>query len=198
MTKIRCTWCDESSQLYTDYHDTQWGVPVFNDHELFEMLILEGMQAGLSWITVLKKRANFYKALDGFDYHKIANYDEAKIAQLLDDPGIIRNRLKVKACIQNARVFMEIQEQYGSFSDYIWDYVDHRPIQNVFNSLEELPAQTSLSVEISKDLKKRGMNFVGPTIIYSFMQAIGMVNDHVQGCFRYQEIKNLDVAGYQQ
>lgn len=191
MTKQRCEWCDESSELYTQYHDQQWGVPVVDDQELFEMLILEGMQAGLSWLTVLNKRENFRQAFDQFDYHKIASYDATKIAELLENPGIIRNRLKVNGTVKNAKAFIAIQKEFGSFKNYIWEYVDFQPIQNQFKELKEIPAQTEISEKISKDLKKRGMTFVGPTIIYAFMQAIGMVNDHVQSCFRYHPVSQM-------
>lgn len=187
----RCEWCDDNSELYKHYHDTQWGVPVFDDNLLFEMLILEGMQAGLSWITVLKKKENFRIALDNFDAKTIAQYGPEKIEQLMENTGIIRNRLKLEACIKNAKAFLTIQTEQGSFSDYLWTYVDHKPIQNSFETLAHIPAKTDISEKISKDLKKRGMNFVGPTIIYAFMQAIGMVNDHQTDCFRYQEIKAL-------
>jgi|GEM_PF-128167 len=202
MMKIRCTWCDENSEIYCHYHDNQWGVPVYDEQELYEMLILEGMQAGLSWITILKKRENFRIAFDHFDYQKVAIYDDDKIAQLLDNKGIIRNRLKIRAAIKNAQVFLRIQKEFGSFKDYIWAFVDFSPIQNQFEHIEEIPAQTELSEKISKDLKKRGMNFVGPTIIYSFMQAIGMVNDHVTSCFRHKEIylgqsmSHIDIESY--
>jgi DNA-3-methyladenine glycosylase I len=188
MMKKRCAWCDESSEIYCHYHDNQWGVPVYDEQELYEMLILEGMQAGLSWLTILKKRKNFRLAFDHFDYQKVAIYDDEKIAQLLDNQGIVRNRLKIRAAIKNAQIFLNIQKEFGSFKDYIWAFVDFNPIQNQFERLEEIPAQTELSEKISKDLKRRGMNFVGPTIIYSFMQAIGMVNDHVTSCFRHKEV----------
>jgi len=190
MTSKRCTWCDENSKIYTEYHDKQWAVPVYDDTELFEMLILEGMQAGLSWITILNKRENFRAACDNFNYLKIAAYKEDKIAELLNNSGIIRNRLKIHAMVKNAKVFIQIQQEFDTFRDYIWSYVNFTPIQNHFNNLVELPAQTELSTRISKDLKKHGMNFVGPTIIYSFMQAIGMVNDHETSCFRYSEVQN--------
>lgn len=183
----RCEWAG-SDPLYNEYHDKEWGVPVYDDHTLFEFLILETFQAGLSWITVLRKRDNFRKAFDNFDYKKIANYDEAKIESLLQDAGIIRNQLKIRATINNALAFMKIQQEFESFSTYIWGFVNGNPIQNSFESMADLPAKTKLSDEISKDLKKRGFKFVGSTIIYAHMQATGMVNDHVVGCFRYKEL----------
>lgn len=189
--KKRCGWCDETSDLYVDYHDNQWGVPLGNDRKLFEMLILEGMQAGLSWLTILKKRDNFLSAFDDFDFLKVAKYDDEKIEELLDNKGIIRNRLKIQSAVRNAGVFINLRNEFGTFSRYLWNYVDFTPIQNHYHSLKDLPAKTKLSEEISKDLKKRGMNFVGPTIIYALMQAIGMVNDHEVSCFRYMECKEL-------
>lgn len=186
--KHRCAWADPKNQEYIDYHDKEWGVPVKDDRTLFEFLILEGAQAGLSWSTVLKKRENYRKALDKFDYRKIAKYNSKKEKELLQNEGIIRNRLKIKSTINNAKVFLEIQKEFGSFSNYIWQYVHNKPIKNKFKSLKDLPAKTEISDQISKDLKKRGMNFVGSTIIYAFMQAIGMVNDHETKCFRYKEV----------
>jgi DNA-3-methyladenine glycosylase I len=190
-TKKRCGWCDESSDIYVAYHDNQWGVPLIDDGQLFEMLILEGMQAGLSWITILKKRENFLTAFDNFDYVRISRYDDEKIAELLANDGIIRNRLKIRSAVQNARVFIDLQREFGSFARYLWSYVDFTPVQNRYKKAEELPAKTELSEKISKDLKKRGMNFVGPTIIYALMQAVGMVNDHELSCFRYSECMEL-------
>ena len=187
----RCTWVKPENKIYLEYHDNEWGVPVHDDQKLFEMLILEGAQAGLSWETVLKKRQNYRKTFDNFNPQKVARYDEAKQAELLQNAGIIRNRLKVKSAIQNARVFLEIQKEFGSFDAYIWNFVDNMPVQNKFRSISELPAKTELSDMISKDLKKRGMNFVGSTIIYAFMQATGMVNDHEVSCFRYLQLTNL-------
>ncbi|MDP2087993.1 MAG: DNA-3-methyladenine glycosylase I [Flavobacteriaceae bacterium] len=187
MEKIRCTWCG-TDPLYREYHDTEWGVPVKEDDKLFEFLILETFQAGLSWITILRKRENFRNALDHFDYQKIAHYDESKIELLLQDAGIIRNKLKIKATISNAAAFMQIQEEFGSFSNYIWKFTNHQPIKNSWKNLKELPAKTTLSDEISKDLKKRGFKFVGSTVIYAHIQATGMVNDHIQSCFRYHEV----------
>lgn len=186
----RCSWC-EGDPLYEAYHDTEWGVPVKNDDTLFEFLILETFQAGLSWITVLKKRKHFREAFDHFDYRKIAEYGEEKIEALLGNPGIIRNKLKVRAAVTNARAFMEVQKEFGSFSNYIWGFTDNKPIVNQHKSLAEVPANTPLSDTISKDLKKRGFKFVGTTVVYAHMQATGMVNDHVVGCFRYEEVQGL-------
>jgi DNA-3-methyladenine glycosylase I len=190
-SRKRCSWCDENSELYVHYHDSEWGVPLTDDARLYEMLVLEGMQAGLSWLTILKKRENFSRALNHFDYRTIAAYDDAKIAELLNNQGIIRNRLKLESTVKNARVFLSLCEDFGSFAKYLWGYVDYQPIQNSFAQLKDLPAQTELSKKISKDLKKRGMNFVGPTIMYAFMQATGMVNDHTTDCFRYQECAQM-------
>lgn len=187
MEKQRCAWCGEDP-LYVAYHDTEWGVPVYDDATLFEFLTLETFQAGLSWITVLRKRENFRKAFDGFDYKKIAKYDQKKIETLLQNEGIIRNKLKVKAAITNALAFMEIQKEFGSFSNYIWGFVNGTPIKNTLKSLSEAPANTALSDAISKDLKKRGFKFVGSTVVYAHMQATGMVNDHLVSCFRYHEV----------
>jgi DNA-3-methyladenine glycosylase I len=187
MEKHRCGWCIGDS-LYEAYHDEEWGVPVFDDETLFEFLILETFQAGLSWITVLKKRENFRKAFDNFDYKKIAKYKQPKVEVLLQDAGIIRNKLKVKATITNAQAFMQIQEEFGSFSEYIWGFVDGKPIKNSFKNYKDAPANTSLSDAISKDLKKHGFKFVGSTVIYAHMQATGMVNDHQVSCFKYNKI----------
>lgn len=187
MGKKRCSWCG-NDPLYIDYHDNEWGVPVYDDRILFEFLILETFQAGLSWITVLRKRDNFRKAFDQFDYHKVAKYDDDKFEELLQNAGIIRNKLKIKAAITNAQAFMEVQREFGSFSEYIWGFVDGKPVKNQFKSLTELPANTSLSDTISKDLKKKGFKFVGTTVIYAHMQATGMVNDHIESCFRYNEV----------
>jgi len=187
MTKIRCSWCG-TDPLYMDYHDTEWGVPVYNDDKLFEFLILETFQAGLSWITILRKRENFRKAFDKFDYKKIARYSENKYNNLLQNAGIIRNKLKIRATISNAQAFLEVQKEFGSFSNYIWGFTYGKPIKNNHKSLTEVPATTELSDTISKDLKKRGFKFVGPTVIYAHLQATGMVNDHVQDCFRYNEV----------
>lgn len=182
--KIRCSWAGDIP-IYIDYHDNEWGRPVHDDNKLFEMLILEGMQAGLSWITVLKKRAAFRESFDGFDPNKVALYDETKIQELLDNEGIIRNRLKVNAAVANAKAFLKIQEECGSFDTFIWAYVNHTPIKNHWKKIGEIPAKTPLSDQISKDLKKRGFKFVGSTIVYAFMQATGIVNDHVTNCFVY-------------
>lgn len=179
----RCSWA--TTDLYKAYHDNEWGKPVHDDDKLFEMLILEGMQAGLSWLTVLNKRESFREAFDKFDCRKVALYDEAKIEELMQNEKIIRNRLKIKSAIVNAQQFIKIQEEYGSFDWFIWSYVDNKTIKNHFDNEEEIPARTLLSDQISKDLKKRGFKFVGSTIIYAYMQAIGMVNDHVKRCHFY-------------
>ena len=181
-SKLRCTWC-EKDDLYRKYHDQEWGVPVYDDATIFEFLILETFQAGLSWHTILKKRENFRVAFDNFDYIKIAQYQEDKIQELLLDAGIIRNKLKVRSAVSNAQAFIKIQEEFGSFSKYIWGFVNGKPIDNNRKSLAEIPATTPLSDTISKDLKKRGFKFVGSTIIYAQMQATGMVNDHVADCW---------------
>ncbi|WP_299670246.1 DNA-3-methyladenine glycosylase I [uncultured Polaribacter sp.] len=182
--KNRCFWVSES-QLYIDYHDNEWGAPVYDDATLFEFLVLETFQAGLSWITILNKRENFRKAFDHFDYKKIAKYPESKYESLLQDAGIIRNKLKIRSAISNAQLFIEIQKEFGSFSKFIWSYVDEKPIVNRFHKREEVPATTLLSDTISKDLKKRGFKFVGSTVMYAYMQAVGMVNDHTTDCFKY-------------
>ncbi len=184
---IRCKWA-EYNDLMRKYHDEEWGVPVHDDLLHFEFLILEGAQAGLSWSTILNKRENFRKAFDSFDYNKIANYTEREVEELLTNKGIIRNRLKIEATIANAKAFLRVQKEFGSFDKYIWQFVDGKPIINKFKNLEDLPPKTIVSEQMSKDLKKRGFKFVGPTIIYAHMQAIGMVNDHVLDCFRYKEI----------
>jgi len=189
MAKQRCSWCGEDP-LYVDYHDKEWGVPVKDDTTLFEFLLLETFQAGLSWITILRKRENFRKAFDNFDYKKIAKYDQNKIDSLLQDPGIIRNKLKIKSAVTNGQAFMEIQEEFGSFSKYIWDFVDGKPVQNKLTTLQNAPANTALSDKISKDLKKRGFKFVGSTVVYAHMQATGMINDHLVSCFRYTEVNS--------
>ena len=187
-SKTRCSWCG-NDPLYVEYHDTEWGVPLRDEQKLFEFLVLETFQAGLSWITVLRKRENFRKVLDNFDYKKIALYDEEKIAELLQDAGIIRNKLKVRATISNAVAFMKIQKEFGSFSKYIWGFVNDAPIQNNIKSMSEIKATTATSDKLSKDLKKRGFKFVGPTVIYAHMQATGMVNDHAIDCFRHQDVQ---------
>ena len=183
----KCGWC-LGNELYEAYHDDEWGVPVTDDATLFEFLVLETFQAGLSWLTILKKRENFRKAFDNFDYKKISTYKQSKIDALLQDAGIIRNKLKIKATVTNARAFLEIQKEFGSFSSYIWDFVDGQPIKNKITNYKEGPANTALSDTISKDLKKRGFKFVGSTVVYAHMQATGMVNDHEVNCFRYEEV----------
>ncbi len=187
--KKRCDWVGEDP-LYIAYHDTEWGVPVYDDHKLFEFLILETFQAGLSWITVLRKRENFRKSFDDFNCKKVALYGEKKQEALRQDAGIIRNKLKIKATISNAKAFIEIQKEFGSFSKYIWSFVNGKAIQNKWKSIKEVPANTVLSDIISNDLKKRGFKFVGSTVIYAHMQATGMVNDHTIDCFRYKQVRN--------
>ena len=187
---IRCPWAG-TDPLYVAYHDTEWGVPVHDDRTLFEFLILEGAQAGLSWATILKKRDNYRRAFDNFDPAAVAAYDEDKIAALLADPGIVRNRLKVRAAVRNAAAFLKVQEEFGSFDAYVWRFVGGRPIVNQWQSLRELPAETAESRALSKDLQKRGFTFVGPTITYALMQAVGLVNDHLVSCFRYQDLRGL-------
>lgn len=185
MALERCPWCGEDP-LYQHYHDTEWGVPLHDDRSLFEFLTLEGAQAGLSWITILRKRDNYRAAFDNFDATKIARYTARKVDKLLQDPGIVRNRLKVESTISNARAFLETQAAFGSFDRYLWDFVDGQPIVNRFTSLKQVPASTPLAEKLSKDLKKRGFRFVGPTIVYAHMQATGMVNDHLVGCHRHK------------
>jgi DNA-3-methyladenine glycosylase I len=189
--KKRCQWCG-SDPLYVDYHDTEWGVPVREDRLLFEFLILEGAQAGLSWITILRKRENYRRAFHDFDAARIARYTKRDIERLLGDAGIVRNRLKIEAAIKNARGTLAIQEEFGSLSAFLWRFVEGKPVQNRWKSLAEIPAQTALSEAMSKDLKKRGFNFVGPTICYAFMQAVGMVNDHTTDCFRHKELRESE------
>ena len=184
---IRCPW-PANDALYIKYHDKEWGVPVHNDRKLFEFLLLEGFQAGLSWRTILYKRQNFRKAFDKFDFKKIAKYDKRKINSLMNDSGIIRNKLKIESSVKNAKAFIAVRKEFGTFDKYILGFVNGKPIKNKFKSLKELPASTELSDIISKDLKKRGFNFVGSTIIYAHMQATGMVNDHLAGCFRYNDL----------
>lgn len=185
--KTRCEWAG-SDPLYIAYHDTEWGVPVHDDRKIFELIVLEGAQAGLNWLTVLKKRENYRQAFDNFDPAIVAQYQEKKIQELLNDAGIIRNRLKIRAAVQNAKAFLEVQNEFGSFDAYVWRFVDGKPKKNAWRSLKELPAQTPESEAMSKDLKKRGFNFVGPTICYAHMQATGMVNDHIVSCYRYGEV----------
>ncbi len=184
----RCKWCG-NDPLYVEYHDHEWGIPVHHDRILFELLILEGAQAGLNWLTILKKRENYRKAFDSFDYEKIANYNKEDIERLLSDTGIVRNRLKIESAIKNARGVIKIQEEFGSFDAYLWRYVKDTPIQNKWKSLVDIPVKTEISEMMSKDLKKRGFNFVGPTICYAFMQAIGMVNDHTTDCFKHEQTR---------
>ncbi len=187
--KKRCQWVQNQPEIYTRYHDEEWGVPVYDDAKLFEFIILEGAQAGLSWLTILKRREGYRRAFANFDVEKVARFDADKVEELLQDTGIIRNRLKVQAAINNARVFISIQKEFGSFSNYMWGFVDGKPIQNAFKEMKDIPATSPVSDALSKDLKKRGMKFVGSTIIYAHMQATGMVNDHECGCFRYHEVK---------
>jgi DNA-3-methyladenine glycosylase I len=182
----RCTWA--SNELNIPYHDTEWGLPLHDDRALFEFLVLEGAQAGLSWDTVLRKRDNYRAAFDNFDPVRVAAYGDKKVAELLQNEGIIRNRLKIASAIANAKAFLKVQEEFGSFDKYIWGFVGGRPLDNGLKSSSEVPAKTEVSDAISKDLKKRGFNFVGSTIMYAFMQATGMVNDHLKSCFRYEEI----------
>lgn len=184
--KIRCGWAG-ASELYKEYHDEEWGVPCHDERKLFEMLILEGQQAGLSWITILNKRENFRKAYDGFDPRKIAVYGEEKKAELMQNSGVIRNRLKIDAAIENAKAYFRLADEFGSLDSYLWGWVGGKPVKNRWQDLGSVPASTELSDMISKDLKKRGFKFVGSTIIYAFMQAVGMVNDHIPSCFRYEE-----------
>lgn len=186
-TKTRCWWAGDDP-LYIAYHDEEWGVPTHDERELFELLVLEGAQAGLSWITILRRREGYRKAFDNFDVNKVAAYDEAKQEALRNDPGIIRNKLKIKSAVQNAQAFLRVQKEFGSFDAYIWGFVGVKPIQNAWKTMREIPASTPLSEQISKDLKKRGFNFVGPTIVYAYMQSIGMVNDHTTDCFRHKEL----------
>ncbi|MDB9874175.1 DNA-3-methyladenine glycosylase I [Flavobacteriaceae bacterium] len=185
--KQRCGWC-VGDPLYEAYHDEEWGVPVYDDLKLFEFLILETFQAGLSWITILRKRENFRAVFDAFDYTKVAQYDAAKFDALIIDKGIIRNKLKIKAAISNAQAFIEIQKEFGSFSNYIWKFTDGKPIKNAVKDYKKAPPNTPLSDQVSKDLKSRGFKFVGSTVVYAHMQATGMVNDHEKTCFRYNEV----------
>ncbi|MDT8419865.1 MAG: DNA-3-methyladenine glycosylase I [Desulfuromonadales bacterium] len=190
----RCAW-SESSDLYRQYHDREWGVAVHDDRLLFEFLILEGAQAGLSWSTILNKRDNYRQAFDGFDPETVATYSEGKIEELLQNPGIIRNRLKIKAAITNARQFLQVQQEFGSFDRYIWSFVKDRTIVNSWEQLSDVPVSTPESVAMSRDLKKRGFSFVGETICYAYMQAVGMVNDHLVDCFRYAEVNDSTSGG---
>ncbi len=184
---IRCAWAG-SDPLYQAYHDQEWGVPLHDDRLLFEFLILEGAQAGLSWITILRKREAYRRAFAGFDPATVASFDDARVASLLADPGIVRNRLKVASAVGNARAFLAVREEFGSFDAYIWRFVDGRPVRNAWRKLSDVPARTPLSDVMSRDLKRRGFSFVGSTICYAFMQAVGMVNDHTTDCFRWREL----------
>ena len=183
---MRCSWAETSPML--EYHDSEWGVPLHDDQKLFEFLILEGAQAGLSWITILKKRENYRKAFHGFDPKKISRYTEKDLKRLLSNPGNVRNKLKIAAAISNAKLFLEVQKEFGSFDKYVWKFVNYKTIKNKFNSLSRIPSTTKESDEMSKDLKKRGFKFVGSTICYAHMQATGMVNDHTTNCFRYNKV----------
>lgn len=185
VNKIRCGWVPENDTLYIEYHDQEWGIPVYDDQKLFEMLILEGAQAGLSWITILRKRESYFELFDQFDPKKIIHYDKRKIVSLLENPGIIRNKLKVNSVVTNAKAMIEIQEENESFSDYLWQFVDGKPIVNSWKTLDQVPVSTPESDAMSKDLKKWGFKFIGTTICYAFMQATGMVNDHTTDCFCY-------------
>lgn len=191
--KNRCSWC-LSDPLYIDYHDKEWGVPLYDDQKLFEFLVLEGAQAGLSWFTVLKKREQYRKLFHDFDPKKVARFDKRKVESLLKNPGIIRNRLKVESAIKNAKAFLKIQDEFGSFSNYSWKFVNYKPIQSQLKSLKNIKAVSEESLALSKDLKKRGFTFVGPTIIYAHMQACGMVNDHVEDCFRHKPVAKMGKA----
>lgn len=184
----RCPW-SLKDQLYIDYHDKEWGTPLHDDEELFEFLVLEGVQAGLSWYTVLKKRENYRKAFDNFDPEKVAKYSSKKIEKLLQNEGLVRNKLKINSAVNNAKAFIKVQKQFGSFDKYIWSFVNYKPIINKWKTIKQVPAKTKLSDEISKDLKNRGFSFVGSTICYAYMQTLGIVNDHLTDCFRYKELK---------
>ncbi len=186
--KVRCGWVRDKEKIYIDYHDNEWGIPLHDDRMLFEFLILDGMQAGLSWITILKKRENFRRAFDNFDAEKIVKYDRKKVNELLSDKGIIRNKLKINSVIENAKAYLRLKDELGSFDKYLWNFVGGKPIINTWKTIKEVPAETEESRKMSKDMKKRGFKFVGPTICYAFMQAAGMVNDHTTDCFRYKEI----------
>ena len=189
--KRRCGWCLSGNDLYVHYHDTEWGVPVYDDHRQFEFLILEGAQAGLSWATILNKREGYRRAFAGFDPERIARFGRRDVARLLADTGIVRNRLKIEAAIDNARRFLDLREQQGSFSEYLWSFVDGAPVQHRYRSMKQVPATSPESDALSRDLKKKGFRFVGSTIVYAHMQATGMVNDHLVGCFRHQECASL-------
>jgi len=186
----RCQWVSDDP-LYINYHDKEWGIPVFSDRKLFEMLILEGAQAGLSWITILKKRAHYQKVFDGFDAKKIAAYNQKKVDSLLQDPGIVRNKLKIESVISNARIFLDLKEKQIRFSDLLWQFVDGEPVQNKWRSLKQVPVSTEVSDAMSKELKRLGFKFIGTTICYAFMQSVGMVNDHTTDCFCYDRVCQL-------
>ena len=187
----RCTWCGTDDPLYLNYHDTEWGVPIYDSKALWAKLILDGAQAGLSWITILRKRDNYYAAFDGLDPEKIVHYNDTKVAELLQNPGIVRNKLKINSTIKNARGYLKITEEHGSFSTFCWNFLDGKPLQNAWPTMGDVPAETELSKTVSKTLKKYGFSFVGPTIVYAWMQAVGMINDHTTDCFRYEECKKL-------
>lgn len=189
--KKRCDWCEDTFEEYVRYHDEEWGVPVHDDKTQFEFLILEGAQAGLSWSTILKKREGYRKAFANFEIEKVARFDEEKIQQLLQNPEIVRNKLKVRSAVNNAQKIIQVQEEFGSFDNYIWSFVDGEPINSHWKTMDEVPANTEISDRLAKDLKARGFKFVGSTIIYAHMQAVGMVNDHLTTCFRYSEIENM-------
>jgi DNA-3-methyladenine glycosylase I len=184
---VRCPWC-LGDEIYTRYHDEEWGVPLLDSGKLFEALILDGAQAGLSWLTILKRRENYRDAFEGFDPEKIARYGERDVERLLNDPGIIRNRLKIQSVVKNARCVLAMRDEGLSLADFFWDFVDGKPVVHHFKTLAEIPAETPLSVQVSKELKRRGFSFAGPTIIYAMMQACGLVNDHLTGCFRYKAV----------
>jgi DNA-3-methyladenine glycosylase I len=187
---IRCEWAgDEPS--YVAYHDQEWGVPIYDDRQFFELLILEGAQAGLSWLTILRKRAAYREAFEDFSPEKVAAFDETRLEALLYNPGIVRNRLKLRSAVENARAFLVVQDEFGSFARYVWAFVGGRPVQNEWESLGEIPTQTPESIAFSKDLRRRGFRFVGPTIMYAFMQSAGLVNDHIRSCFRYQAVRDF-------
>ena len=189
--KSRCPWCENTFDAYVKYHDEEWGVPVYDDKKQFEFLILEGAQAGLSWSTILKKREGYREAFAGFDVKKVARFDEQKIQQLLQNPAIIRNKLKVRSAVSNAQHFIEVRDEFGTFSNYIWSFVDGSPIQNEWQTMQDVPATTPISDRLSSDLKKRGFKFTGSTIMYAHMQATGLVNDHITSCYRYSTVKNM-------
>jgi len=189
--KKRCDWCEDTFDDYVKYHDEEWGVPVHDDRTQFEFLILEGAQAGLSWSTILKKREGYRKAFSDFDVEKVARFDEQKIQKMLQNPEIVRNELKIRSAVSNAQLFIDIQEEFGSFNEYIWSFVDGSPIQNSRERMEDVPATTQESDKLAKDLKKRGFKFTGSTIMYAHMQAAGLVNDHIKSCFRYKTVKEM-------